>query len=79
MKLFPNLCATTVYKGMRRGKKHQQNIRENSNTNFLTVPVPDPVNPDGDKFKRNKILLQIPVCELHNNMLSDDCMIGFPG
>jgi hypothetical protein len=43
-----------------------------------TLLVSDPKNP-GYKKRMNKILLQIPVRELHNNLLSTDPLIGLPG
>jgi hypothetical protein len=33
----------------------------------------------GNKKRMNKILLQIPVWELHNDLLSNDPLIGLPG
>jgi hypothetical protein len=43
-----------------------------------TLLVSDPENP-GNKKRMNKILLQIPVRELHNDLLSTDPLIGLPG
>jgi hypothetical protein len=43
-----------------------------------TLLVSDPENP-GNKKGMNKILLQIPVRELHNDLLSTDPLIGLPG
>ena len=44
-----------------------------------TLLVPDRNNPGGTKVRINKILLQISVRELHNDMLSEDPMVGLPG
>jgi hypothetical protein len=43
-----------------------------------TLLVSDPENP-GNKKRMNKILLQIPVRELHNDLLSTDPLIGLSG
>jgi hypothetical protein len=43
-----------------------------------TLLVSDPENP-GSKKRMNKILLQIPVRELHNNLVSTDPLKGLPG
>jgi hypothetical protein len=40
-----------------------------------TLPVSDQENP-GNKKRMNKILLQIPVRELHNDLLSTDSLTG---
>jgi hypothetical protein len=43
-----------------------------------TLLVLDRNNP-GSKIRKNKILLQIPIRELHNDMMSDDTLIGMEG
>jgi len=43
-----------------------------------TLLIPDPKNP-GNKKRMNKILLQIPVRELHNDLVDRDPLIGLPG
>jgi hypothetical protein len=43
-----------------------------------TLLVSDPENP-GNKIRMNKILLQIPVRELHNHLVSTNPLIGLPG
>ena len=43
-----------------------------------TLLVPDRNNPGGTKVRINKILLQISVRELYNDMLSEDPMVGLP-
>ena len=43
-----------------------------------TLLVRDPNNPSR-KIRVNKLLLQIPVRELHNNLLSEDPNIGLEG
>jgi hypothetical protein len=43
-----------------------------------TLLVSDPENPDNKK-RINTILLQIPVRELHNDLLCTDTLIGLPG
>jgi hypothetical protein len=43
-----------------------------------TLLVSDPENPGNEK-RINKILLQIPVRELHNDLVSRDPLIGLPG
>jgi hypothetical protein len=43
-----------------------------------TLPVSDPKHP-GNKKRMNKILLQIPVRELHNDLCSDNPLIGLKG
>jgi hypothetical protein len=43
-----------------------------------TLLVSDRNNP-GSKIRKNKILLQIPIRELHNDMMSDDTLIGMKG
>ena len=44
-----------------------------------TLLVPDHNNPGGTKVQMNKILLQISIRELHNDMLSEDPMVGLLG
>jgi hypothetical protein len=43
-----------------------------------TLLVSDPENP-GNKKGMNKILLQIPDREIHNDLVSRDPLIGLPG
>jgi hypothetical protein len=43
-----------------------------------TLLVSDPENP-GNRKRMSKILLQIRVRELHNDLLSTDPLIGLPG
>jgi hypothetical protein len=43
-----------------------------------TLLVSDPKHP-GNKKRMNKILLQIPVRELHNDLCSEDPLIGLEG
>jgi hypothetical protein len=113
-RLFPHIPRTTVVGGMKRGKCHRKNMRDNKvsfsrvlkrlgrtkvsvqleeaflkwldNHNMViqsplaadTLLVSDPENP-GTRKRMNKILLQIPVRELHNGLLSTDPLIGLPG
>ena len=41
------------------------------------ILIPDPNNPK-QKIRTNKLLLQIPIRELHNDLLNRNPMIGLP-